>query len=114
MQNIITNKLVAIKFLKHCESTELLLKYLLFNNFPANFCVDKEVMLAAVQNKGLVLYYASAKLQADKELVLAAVQNDGAALDHASEELQGDKEVVLAAVQNKGLVLLLRFSKITS
>ena len=34
----------------------------------------------------------------DKEIVLAAVQQDGIALEYAAEELRADKEVVLAAV----------------
>ena len=36
---------------------------------------DREFMLAAVQQNGHALRYASTDLQADKELVLVAVQN---------------------------------------
>ena len=40
-------------------------------------------------------------LIADREVVLAAVQQDGDALRYASEELRGDREVVLAAERNR-------------
>lgn len=46
--------------------------------------------------------------QADRELVLAAVQQDGAALAFASEELREEKEVRLGpdgAIQQKGQVV---------
>ena len=59
---------------------------------------DREVVLAAVQEWGLELQFASAALRADREVVLAAVQRDGLALEHASAELKADREVVLAAV----------------
>ncbi|CAK9101111.1 unnamed protein product [Durusdinium trenchii] len=42
---------------------------------------------------------------ADRELVLAAVQQDGAALAFASEELREEKEVVLQAVHQTGSAL---------
>ena len=63
-------------------------------------------LLAAVQQDGFALVWASAELQADREVVLAAVQQNGVALVHASAELQADREVVLAAVQRSGGVLV--------
>ena len=45
---------------------------------------DRDVVLAAVQQDGDALEYASAELQADREVVLAAVQQDGYALEYAS------------------------------
>ena len=41
------------------------------------------------------------KFQNDKEVVLAAVQQNGYALYYASKELKDNKEVLLTAVQNK-------------
>ena len=58
--------------------------------------------LAAAQQRGGALVYASAELQADREVVLAAVQQDGHALQYATAELQADREGVLAAVQQDG------------
>ena len=54
-------------------------------------------MLAAVQQRGWVLYYASSEMKADRKVVLAAVQQDGMALDYASPELVLDPELMLVA-----------------
>ncbi|MGZ3633864.1 MAG: DUF4116 domain-containing protein [Parachlamydiaceae bacterium] len=53
-------------------------------------------MLAAVQQNGLLLQFASEYLKNDREIVLAAVQQDGSALQFASEQLKCDNQVVLA------------------
>ena len=66
---------------------------------------DRELLLAAVQQNGRALEYASAELKADREVVLAAVQQYGYALEYASAELRADREVVLAAVQQNGRAL---------
>ena len=66
---------------------------------------DKEVVLAAVKNKGENLQYASEELRDDKEVVLAAIENDNLSLQYASEELRNNKEVVLAAIGNDGWAL---------
>jgi len=66
---------------------------------------DKEVVLAAVNQHGEALEFASEEMKGDKEVVLAAVNVFGFALRHASEELKGDKEVVLAAVNRHGRAL---------
>lgn len=63
---------------------------------------DKEIVLTAVQQFGLALAYASKKLKDDKEIVFAAVQQSGLALEHASKKLQNDKEVVFAAICQDG------------
>jgi len=67
---------------------------------------DKEVVLAAVNQRGLALHYTSEELKRDKEVILAAVNQDGRAFEYASGELKGDKEVVLAAVKQNGYALL--------
>ena len=64
-------------------------------------------MLAAVEQNGYALLYASEELRADREFVLAAVRKDGHALLYASAELHADadREIVLAAVRQNGLAL---------
>ena len=46
--------------------------------------------MAAVQESGQALYYASEELKNDREVVLAAVQQNGEALRNASPERQND------------------------
>ena len=71
----------------------------------AELRADREVVLTAVKRNGWALDYASVELQADRDVVLAAVKQDGRALEYASVELQADREVVLAAVQQDGYAL---------
>lgn len=66
---------------------------------------DKEIVLAAVCESGFALGYASPELRADREVVLAAVELDGSALCFASRELREDREVVLAAIEEDGYAL---------
>ena len=54
-------------------------------------------MLAAVNQYGWALRYASAKLKNDKDVVLAAVKQDGRALRYASDKLKIDKNIRKAA-----------------
>ena len=61
---------------------------------------DKEVILTAVKQNGLSLFFANQELKNDKEVVLTAIEQNGLALQHASEELKNNKEVVLTAVKN--------------
>merc|ERR1719265_36364 len=61
--------------------------------------MDKEVVMAAVQQNGRALMYAAEDVTRNKEVVMAAVQQNGLALGYAASEMQGDKEVVMAAVQ---------------
>ena len=55
--------------------------------------------MAACQEDGEALKFASANLKADKEIVLAACNQDGEALKYASAELRANKECVIAAVK---------------
>ena len=55
---------------------------------------DKDVVLQAVTNKGLILKYASRRLRNDKEVVIAAIKQDKRAKEYIdSEELKQDEEV---------------------
>ena len=51
---------------------------------------DREVVLAAVAQRGDALECASDELKADREFILAAVAQDGEALFSASDELKAD------------------------
>ena len=66
---------------------------------------DKELVLAAVTQKGHLLDCASKELQADNEVVLAAVAQDSRALVHAAEALRRDPTIVLAAVTQNGMAV---------
>jgi hypothetical protein len=61
-------------------------------------------MMAAVQNQGKALQFASPELRRDKELVMVAVQH-GFALKYAAPILCADKEVVMAAVKHLSIEL---------
>ncbi len=55
---------------------------------------DKDVVLAAVQQDGYTLEYASPDLQKDEE-VLAAVKQNASILQYTSEELKKNKQFLL-------------------
>ena len=66
---------------------------------------DREIVLAAVKQRGEALQYAAEQLKRDREVVLVAVKQSsrGGALQYAAEELKRDREFILAAVkQNSG------------
>ena len=66
---------------------------------------DKEAVLEAVRQDGLLLAYASTKLRADREVVLEAVRQNGTALSYAFDDLQTDRDFVIEAVGQNGLAL---------
>jgi hypothetical protein len=62
---------------------------------------DKEQVIKAVSKDGMLLEYASDELKADREIVLAAVQNRSKGLQYvkyASEELRADPEIIRKVV----------------
>ena len=69
------------------------------NGTPIFASSNKDIVLAAVQQNGLALDYASKELRNDPEIVLEAVQKNGEAFKFASEELKKDRAFVLKAVQ---------------
>lgn len=71
-------------------------------NIPDELWENKAFVLAAVQENGWALEYASAELRNDTEIVLVAVQEEGAAFSFASEELRNDRAFVLAVLQENG------------
>eukprot|EP00440_Ansanella_granifera_P021094 gb/GFBE01022906.1/.p1 GENE.gb/GFBE01022906.1/~~gb/GFBE01022906.1/.p1 ORF type:complete len:340 (+),score=68.72 gb/GFBE01022906.1/:1-1020(+) len=66
------------------------------------FCSDRDVVMAAIQNTGRALEYASEELRADVDVVQAALQSDGQALLHAADEFKSNKKFVLVAVKQDG------------
>ena len=66
---------------------------------------DRGVVMAAVKQGGDALQWASDELKNDRGVVMAAVKQDGGALQFASNELQNDRGVVMAAVEQSGWAL---------
>ena len=67
---------------------------------------DREVVLAACNQNGHALEYASDALKDDREVVFAACNQNGYALRFASDALKDDREVVLAACSQNGDALV--------
>ncbi|NGX52350.1 MAG: hypothetical protein KR126chlam5_00647, partial [Candidatus Anoxychlamydiales bacterium] len=80
-------------------------KYLPLKYIPADLKKNKEIVLAAVKQRGWTLYYAHEDLKKDKEIVLTDVKQNGSALEDAHEDFKKDKEIVLAAVKRIGEAL---------
>jgi hypothetical protein len=76
-----------------------------YMSLSLTFLDDEDIVLAAVQEDGTALRYASARLKDDKEVVLVAVEQNGEALKFADEKLKSDREVVLTAVEQNGEAL---------
>ncbi len=69
------------------------------------FSADRDVVLAAVENDGSYLSYASPELRDEEDIVLAALKHDQSEegeslLAFASERLKANKKIVLVAVQH--------------
>ena len=52
---------------------------------------DKQIVLAAVRQKGLAIQYAHPDLMSDKDVVMAAVKEDGYVYEYAND-LSADKD----------------------
>ncbi|MBA3604243.1 MAG: DUF4116 domain-containing protein [Parachlamydiaceae bacterium] len=63
---------------------------------PILLCI---VLLFPIFGNIVFFIYVHNKFQKEKEIVLAAVKEDGMVLEHADIELKKNKEVVLAAVK---------------
>ena len=77
----------------------------LLQDLPEELRDDRALVKAAVGGHGPALQHASTELRGDRGVVEAAVRQNGLALQHASEELRGDRAVVAAAVRQNGLAL---------
>jgi hypothetical protein len=67
--------------------------------------MDKEMIMTAVNQNGMALYYVEKRFQ-DADMVMTAVIQNGMALEYVSDELKAMKKVVLAAVKQNGLSLM--------
>lgn len=68
--------------------------------YEYDFQNDYDIVLAAVNNDGLALEFASDELKANFEIALEAVKNDGLAIEFASEDLQNNIDIAKAAITN--------------
>ena len=78
------------------------------SHVSARLADRREIVHAAVSQRGMMLEYASARLRDDEETVLLAMpaSNDTyAVVRHMSDRLRADKAVVLAAVRCRASVL---------
>ncbi len=66
---------------------------------------NPEIVATAVQQNGLLLWYACTQLQNDREIVGAAVRQNGRALRYTSTQLRNDRDIVGAAVRQNGKAL---------
>lgn len=72
---------------------------------PPEFERDKGILLAAVRQNGLAFEYLPKASKTDKKLVLAAINQNGLAFEKLPEFWQGEREIALAAVSQNGLAL---------
>ena len=72
---------------------------------PGPNVVDRAVMVAAIEQSGLALAFASDELRADHDVVRGALEMDGYALQYVSDELKSDQNFVMVAVTENGLAL---------
>lgn len=67
---------------------------------------DQRILMAALEQSGHALHYASDSLKRDEQFVTAAVKRNGSALQYVADEtLQGNWRIVMAAVQQDGNAL---------
>jgi hypothetical protein len=106
-QQLRTNGL-ALEFIKH-QDTDLILEAVKNCGSAIKFAnqqfINKQVCLEAVEQDGLLLFYAPEEFKNDKDIVEEAVSNNGAALQHASNHLKNEKEIVQLSLCQSGLNL---------
>ena len=76
-----------------------------FPGDPNEYRADRDIVLAAARQDGLVLPFVAEALRGDKEIALAAVKENADALRHASAEMQADRGIVLAVARQIGSAL---------
>merc|ERR1712178_206305 len=67
--------------------------------------IKEGVVMAAVQQNGMLLICASEDMKNQESVVMAAVQQNGEALEYASDDMQNNESIVMAAVQQNGYAL---------
>ena len=66
---------------------------------------DKNIVIEAVKQNGLLLYYALDKFKIDKDVVLEAIKQNPLSFKYASMNIRGDKKIILTVLSNNGLML---------
>ena len=64
---------------------------------------DKEVVMKAIENRGISLSFASTELRKDPNFVLAAIKKKGVALRYADPSIKSNREFLLTAIKMKSL-----------
>ena len=54
---------------------------------------DKEVVLEAVKNKGIILKYASRRLREDKDVAIAAIIQNKDAFEYVYDTIKNDEDI---------------------
>ncbi|MBI5298741.1 MAG: DUF4116 domain-containing protein [Deltaproteobacteria bacterium] len=70
---------------------------------PAEILVDPRYALPIVKTQGYLLHAFPASIRDNREVVLAAVQNLGSALQYASDRLKADIEIVVSAYEKDSI-----------
>lgn len=73
---------------------------------------NRDYVLKAVSEQGILLDFADESFKDDKEIVLAAISNNPEALEFASDRLKSDRDVVFNSVSKVRLDILLHWRKI--
>lgn len=66
---------------------------ILYYSIP-EFRDDKEIVKLAVEDKPIIIKYASNRLKNDKELGLIAIEKDKSSFKFLGEELKKDEEIL--------------------
>jgi hypothetical protein len=73
---------------------------------PLEIKSDKEVVILAVKECGLLLQFVAKHLLKDRDVILAAVKNLGHAFTYASDTLHTDREIALTTVKQDGCLFI--------
>lgn len=55
---------------------------------------DKDVVMEAVKNKGIIVKYASKKLKEDKDIAIEAIKQNKKAFEFLGENIKKNEEVL--------------------
>lgn len=86
------------------ENREAVIRIVSQNGFMLSilpdFKDDREVVFAAICQKGNAISFASEDVQQDRDFILRAVRQNGRVFAHVNDKFKADREIALAAVQN--------------
>ncbi|EKE15530.1 MAG: hypothetical protein ACD_11C00145G0003 [uncultured bacterium] len=70
------------------------------------FTNDDDVVAAAIKRRGLMLGFASERLQNNRKLALEAVKEDGHYFEYATKKIRSDKEIVGEAAKSDSCAVM--------